>query len=354
MKINSIVLKNALKPIIGLAQLNATIPALENLRITLNNGKIHLITANQETMAFTELSTAEMGEGDYLIDATLLNNFLNNIENKELDFSFEDEIVTIKYKGGKVKLPYLSGDNFIKPPKHEYSDSIIVQSETFLDSLNKAVKFSANHDLRVALNGVYIEKSHNGMTLVATDAHKMCVVDIDGDFPDFKEVIIPKSIINLTNGVKGEVVINLSDRNIKMKIGDYTFISRLIDAKFPNFKALIPENNNKAIIDKNLLSSGVKRLLVTSNKLTNVGVFDFKGEELEILSEDLDYNRSIKETLPVKSDLPIKIGFNLRFLTTILSALKEDTVDIRLSEPNRGIVFKENNTTLLLMPVNIQ
>lgn len=353
MKINSVVLKNALKPIVGLAQSSTTIPVLENLRIKIGGGNIHLITANQETMAFTELVIDDKSEGDYLVNATLLNNFLNIVGNKELDFNFENRTLSIKYQGGEVKFPYLDGSEFINAPKVEYSDDIVIQSETFLESLNKAAKFCSSDDIRQMLNGVYMEKSDEGITIVATDAHRMCVVDIEGDFPSFQGVIIPKSIINLTHGMKGEVVVNLSDSNIRMEVGNYTFVSRLIDAKFPNFRAVIPNNNNNATIDKNLLSNGIKRMIVTANKLTNMGVFDFKGEEIELSSQDIDLSQSMKEVIPAKSDLPIKIGFNLKFLISILSSLKKETVNMYLSEPNRGVVFKEDNTTLLLMPVNI-
>lgn len=354
MKLNSVVLKNALKPIIGLAKSNTITPILENLRIKISKGNICLITANQEAMAFTNLYTVRGEEGDYLINAALLNNFLNIVGNKELDFNFENGILTIKYPGGKVKLPYMDGAEFIKSPKVEYGDDIIIQSDSFLEALNKAVKFCVSDDLRVILTGVYMGKSDKGITLAATDAHKLCVIDIEGEFPNLNDVILPKNIINLTHGMSGETIINLSETNIKLRIGNYTFVSRLIGGEYPNFRAIIPNNDNNATIDKNLLSGGVKRMLVTANNMTYQGIFNFKGEELELSSEGVNFSQSMKETIPSKSDLPIKVGFNLKYLVSILSVLEKETVNIYLSEPNKGVTFKEDNTTLILMPVNIQ
>jgi len=162
-------------------------------------------------------------------------------------------------------------------------------------------------------------------------------------------------------GKDTEVKMGFNDTNVSFVFEDTILMCRLIDAKYPNYEAVIPkENPNTLEINRTELLGSLKRISIFSNRTTHQVIIDKKGNMLTILAEDKDYNSKGTETLTCVGDgNDLKIGFNARFLAEMLSNLTSDKVKIAMSAPNRaGIITPIENIddeiiTMLVMPVMI-
>src|SRR5690606_10695775 len=114
-----------------------------------------------------------------------------------------------------------------------------------------------NDDLRPVMSGVFFQFSTEGLTFVATDAHKLVKYQrTDVKASQAAEFIMPKKPLNLLKGIlaasESEVTIEYNDSNAKFTFDNIELICRLIDGKYPNYEAVIPkENPNKLSIDRN-------------------------------------------------------------------------------------------------------
>jgi DNA polymerase III sliding clamp (beta) subunit (PCNA family) len=139
--------------------------------------------------------------------------------------------------------------------------------------IDKLSDFTGNDDLRPVMSGINIQKEYNGVFATATDAHKLMTIDISDHIDlktedDFNFIISIDNLINYLSFV-GDVKVNFksaetSSKNtqsdfIFIETENSRFVSKNIDGKYPNYRAVIPkENIHKLSVDlkdfKNLLN----------------------------------------------------------------------------------------------------
>ena len=133
--------------------------------------------------------------------------------------------------------------------------------------------------------------------------------------------------------------------------------SRLIDARYPDFQAVIPTNNeNEVIVNRIDLLNSLKRVSIFSNKTTNALVFAVEGNALSVSCFDLDFSNDAKESLDCKHNgEDIEIGFNAKYLIEILNKLQGEEVIFSIGSDKNPALIKgsEDNVTMLVMPIMI-
>ena len=135
----------------------------------------------------------------------------------------------------------------------------MISEATLSSAISKTLFAAGNDDLRPVMSGVFFQFTSEGLTFVATDAHKLVrYVRKDIIAPSTAEFILPKKPLNLLKNTIGnskkDVKITYTDQNATFEYGEVTLTCRLIDGKYPNFQAVIPQDNpNHLIADRSAL-----------------------------------------------------------------------------------------------------
>ncbi|MBK6572998.1 MAG: hypothetical protein IPG21_11080 [Saprospiraceae bacterium] len=73
-----------------------------------------------------------------------------------------------------------------------------------------------------------------------------------------------------------------------LEFDNVLFTTRLIEAKFPDYNAVIPANNpNRMTVAREELDFFLKRLSIFANKTTNQVVLNIQNKSLTITAQDL-------------------------------------------------------------------
>ncbi len=305
-------------------------------------------------------------DGSIAISARLLLDTLKTFPDQPLTFKTEgNNTIEISSDQGKYDMAYFSGDEFPKSVSLPAPSKTVIPSNILAIAISKTIFAAGNDDLRPIMSGVFFQFSTQGLTFVATDAHKLVKytrTDVTAD--QTAEFIMPKKPLNLLKSVLGgtesDVTIEYNDANAKFTFDNVVLICRLIDGKYPNYEAVIPkENPNKLTVDRASFSNSVRRVSIFSSKTTHQIRLKMAGTELNISAEDLDFSNKADERLncDYQGD-DMQIGFNSRFLSEMLNNLSSNEVLIEMSLPNRaGILTPIDGTeegeqvTMLVMPV---
>ena len=216
------------------------------------------------------------------------------------------------------------------------------------------------------MTGVLFQLTPTGITLVSTDAHKL-VKFTRTDVKSAKEaqLIIPKNALGLLKATlpNSGVIVNVSYNaaNAFFTFGDTHLICRLVDARYPDYNAVIPQNNpGKLILNRLEFLNAIRRISIYSNKTTYQVILSISGSELKISAQDLDFSNEANETLGCSYEGgDMDIAFNARFLIEMLGVLDANDIEIELSTPTRAGILRptdknENEDLLMLvMPVMI-
>ncbi|RFC53319.1 DNA polymerase III subunit beta [Brumimicrobium aurantiacum] len=359
-----------LQTISGVLTTSNTLPILDNFLFEINDKTLRVSASDIETTMKTSFEVDANESGKVCIPAKLLLDVLKNLPDQPLTFTINEDNfgIEITYTNGKSKMVGYNGDDFPKVREIENTDSTTVNGEVLADAINKTIFATGTDDLRPVMSGVFCQFTTEDMTFVATDAHKLVRYSrTDSKASGNSSFILPKKALNMLKNNLGsqsdtEVKIEFNDSNAVFTFKDIELTCRLIDGKYPNYEAVIPqENPNVLTVDRESLLRSIKRVSIFANKTTHQVQLKISGSELAISAEDIDFSNEAKERLTCNYDgADIEIGFNSRFIIEMLSNISSDEIKLMMSQPNRaGLIVpatqeNENEDILMLvMPVMV-
>jgi len=211
------------------------------------------------------------------------------------------------------------------------------------------------------MTGVFFELSSNGIQFVATDAHRLVQYKrTDVSCPETNSFIVPKKPLNLLKNVlpnnEDEIKISYNSNHFFVTHDSTQLTCRLIDARFPDYKVVIPvDNPYKLVVNRTDFQSALRRVSVFSNKSTNQVALSISGSELQLTAQDVDFSFEGNERMNCQYDgSDLQIAFNAKFLIEMVGAADSEEVKVELSTPTKAGIVKpteQNNGEDLLMLV---
>lgn len=346
---------------------------LDNFLFQLEGNTLTMTASDIETTMITSMEvSAGEGSGKVAIASRLLLDTLREFSEQPLEFSINDSnlAMVIKSANGQYNFIGLNGDEYpIVPPMQEDAKSLSLSVENLETGIHKTIFCTADDELRPVMNGIYFDINQEGLTLVATDAHKLVrfkTIYLNSSLNEETEkmsFILPKKPATMLKNIlpkeSGDVLIKFDSKNATFKLSNYTLICRQVEGRYPNYNGVIPQNNlYKVIIDRSTLINALKRVSVFANQASNLIKLDINDNLIHISAQDIDFSISAEEKIPCQyNDNPIKIGFKSAFLIEMLNNLSTQEVVLELTDPSRaGIILpvddeKKENILMLLMPM---
>ena len=133
----------------------------------------------------------------------------------------------------------------------------------------------------------------------------------------------------------------------------------LIDARFPDYKVVIPPDNPyRLIVNKDDFQNALRRVNVFSNKSTNQVALNITGSELQMAAQDVDFSFEGNERMNCQYDgEDLAIAFNAKFLIEMLNAADTEDIRLELSTPTKAGLVKPSEQAegeelmMLIMPL---
>src|SRR5882762_1314477 len=359
--VSSSALLKQLQQISGVINANTVLPILEDFLFEVEKNKLTVVATDLETVMKVHLEVEAKDTGRVCIPAKILIDSLKNIPDQPLTFNIDKHFaVELTSDNGKYKVMGENPDNFPKEPATDETTSFTATSSSLVTAINKALFAVSNDDLRPAMTGVFFELDTKGITFVATDAHRLVRYTLaDVSCPKKDSFIVPKKPLSLLKGSlpdnEDELNLSYNSNHLFVKHGGTELVCRLIDARFPDYKVVIPvDNPYKMTVTKNDFQNALRRVSVFSNKSTNQVALTISGSELQLASQDIDFSFEGNERMTCQYDgEDLQIAFNARFLIEMLSGADTAEINMELSTPTKAGIIKPteqaDNEELLML-----
>jgi len=340
-------LVSGLQRIQNIVQSRSTMPILSNVRLETDKDGIQLFATDLE-IGLQDRIPAEIQEaGKITVSARKFYEIAKELKEEQIRVESKNHQQIVIHSGkSSFKLRGLSAEEYPSFPEIKETGKITLPSGLLLEMIKKT-SYAVSSDLtRLSLNGVLLHLPANrkkSIEMVATDGHRLSMVE--RKLPSGKEtkqgikVIVPKKAINelkkyLDDGDHGDLEIIISENHIAFQEGSYILLSRLIDAKFPNYEDVIPkENPNSLILSRELFQGVIRRVAILSDEKTNAIQLSLRKGELLVSSNNPEIGEA-SESLPTDyQDADIDVGFNVRYMQDITSAFQGEEVRILLGDP---------------------
>ena len=366
--VNTNLLLNKLQSVSGTIVSKPVIPILDHFLFDLKAGKLTITGTDLETSMSTSLDVQSDEDVKIAVPSKLCMDTLKALPNQPVTFTVDSDNNSIELKSefGRYKLVGQNASDFPRIPDTTSENSFTMEAGTLSSSISQTIFASGNDELRLSLTGVYVQLYNDNAVFVATDANRLVKVERSDVKPEVEtNFILPKKALNLLKSNlpqdDTETKVDFNDSNAFFSFGDVRLICRLIDERYPDYKAVIPTDNpNKLSVNRQDFLSSVKRISIFGNKTTNQINIKITGSELTIYAEDLDLSNEAVERLGCDySGEDMEIGFNSKLLIEMLQNISTPDIIIELSTPSRAgnILPTDNidneNLLMLIMPMMI-
>ncbi len=368
-KINRSTFFKTLSHLQGIVDKKNSLPILSNILIEAKNNELKLSSTDMDISIIEKIKCNILEDGSTTINSQILYDIVRKIdETSEIEIiSNNGKLLTLRADGSRFSLACLPKEDYPIIDQENSGTNIKINSKILFKLIDKTKFAISNEETRYFLNGLYFnisnETNNNVVTLVGTDGHRLAKfsesIEANGD--QMSGVIIPKKTIHelskLLSEIDYDIPISISSNKIIFKIESITFISKLIDGSFPDYKRVIPKDNNNTLkINRETLLSAVDRVSTIANEkspvikfklLKNILNLNTINNESSSASEDLNINYSGEE---------IEIGFNSKYIMDIVNCLEDEEISIKLKDNTSPIIAVENsnaNLVYVLMPMRV-
>ena len=372
--VNSQQLHKQLQSLSGVLSSSNTMPIIGCFHFHLEENNLTIKTTDLTTtlMARMTVETGRMeGSEEVAVPSKMLLDILKTFDDVPLTFDIDTTNFSIDIVSGQgqYRLAGMDAATYPTMPVAESTSKIEMSGAALVNAINKTVFATSNDEMHQQMSGIYCEMTPDGVTFVATDAHKLVRYrrkDVTSD--ESTNFILPKKPIIIVKNIlaarkeEGDVTIEYNNTNLFITFDNFYIVCRLVDGRYPNYEAAIPKDNpNKLILDRQSFLNTLKRVSIFASEATRQVRLSISADHIDISAEDLELSNNARETIPCQYEGdPMDIGFNAKFLTEMISYLDSEQVLVELSHPSRaGIIFpygeddsdKKDDILMLVMPV---
>ncbi len=363
------ILLKSLNFVQGVVEKKNTLPILSNVLLQLKDKKLSIIATDLDMIFYDEIKDIKIiKEGSTTTSAAILYDILRKISsNSELNFELKYENkLSLKSENADFNLLCLPTDNFPSFADEFEGQEITLNNKRFLKLLNKTKISISNDDTRHYLNGIFLHlnelQGRNFLTGVATDSHRLSSssLEIEGS-NEFNSLILPRKTVfqlcSLLTEISDQLKMQTSENKIKFTLGNIKLISKVIDGKFPDYKKVVPNTNDKTLI----VSS--KEFINSIERVASVSLDRKEGVRLTINKDNVqlsvnsansgDGNEKIKAKFSSEN---LKISFNSKYLIDIASEVEDKNLKINLKDSVSPVLIEDvsdKNSYYVIMPMKI-
>ena len=341
----------------------ASLPVLNNVLIRVDGGKTTLTTTNLDMAVVDFLPVSSSNDGVVTVPARLLAEFVSNLPRGEvIKITTKDTKVTVAAGKYSSMMNGTLADDFPELPEINEEKAVVFKMgiDEFKVGLNQVIIASSNDMTRPALTGVYFNTADGVLAVAATDGYRLAEKKLIEKVESEVAAIVPTSslqeVMRSISDDMEEIEISFSQDLVRFRLGEVEIISKLIDGSYPDYRKLIPRDNNiKVVLKRDELMRVTKLAALFARNAGGSITCETKKPDVfsvKSVANEFGENDSVIETA---IEVEGKVNLNSRYLIDALNALEEDEVEFVFADRISPVVLKNkkgDEYTHIVMPLN--
>lgn len=349
----------------GIVERKNTIPILANVLIEAAGDEVKLLATDLEVALRSRCSASVAKAGSLTLPAKKLYEIIRSLPETDVRISEDKNGVKVAADRFDSRMQTLPREDFPALPDATGKDRAALPRTALKEMVAKTQFAITGEDTRYFLNGAKFVLRPDNLTLVATDGHRLALVEVNHSVGVKEEsgVILPKKTLlelgKLLLEGDGDVMFESGENHLFFEVGGRVLISRMIDGQFPAYERVIPQGNDKHIeFERDRLTNAVKRVALLSNERSRAVKLEIKKGKVEVTSSSSEFGEAHEE-LPVDyTGGGLTISFNAQYVLDFLSVVETDAVTLSLKDEVSQAVMKPVGAegydyTYVIMPMRV-
>jgi DNA polymerase-3 subunit beta len=349
----------------GIVERKNTIPILANVLMEAKGEEVRMLATDLEVALRSRCQASVAKGGSLTLPAKKLYEIVKALP--ETDVRIEEDKNGVKVAADRFdsRMQTLPREDFPTLPEATGKERASLPRTALREMVAKTHFAITGEDTRYFLNGAKFILRPDSMTLVATDGHRLALVEVKREGGGDQEigVILPKKTLlelgKLLPEGEGDITYEAGENHLFFEVGGRVLISRMIDGQFPAYERVIPKGNDKLIeFERERLTNAVKRVALLSNERSRAVKFEIDKGKVEVTSSSSEFGEA-HEQIPVEySAGAMTISFNAQYVLDFLNVVETDIVSLSLKDEVSQAVMKPVGAegydyTYVIMPMRI-
>jgi DNA polymerase-3 subunit beta len=327
----------------GVVEKRSTIPILSNVLLRAADDRLQIAATDLDVTIVSSCAATIKTPGGVTIEAKRFLDIVRSMPDDDVRLTIQDnDQLLIESGSAKFRLNTLPAEDYPTLPTVDVSKGHSIDLADLKTMVEKVIFAITHEETRFQLNGALLKVHSDKLEMVATDGHRMALVN----FPQLAEkgdegltILVPRKalheLLRLEADEEGKMLFGTSENHIFFLAGDRKLMARMIDVNFPNYMEVIArDNDRKVLVDRGRLLDSIRRVSLVANERTRAVRFDFAPGKLTVSSTNPELGDA-RETVPIDySGQPFFVGLNAAYVTDFLSAVDTNAVSLELKDEN--------------------
>lgn len=343
------------------AEKKTTMPILSNVLITAKEGEVTIASTDLEITSSASLKAEVKKRGSTTVNSKLFLDIARELPEGEVSIELnESERLTLSCQRSRFTMNGISSEEYPGLPGLALDIKDRFQSGALLRLIDRTLYAVSSDDTRYNLTGVCLEPAKGGTQAVATDGHRLSL-DFSSALKVKERAIVPRrGLIELKKLLESsdEIGLAIKEGFLVAETSKFRLAVRLIDGEFPDYAQVIPSDKGViAEIPTDELTHSLRRVVLLATDKTKCVKLDFDKETLVISSSSPELGEA-KEEIPIRyAGKRISVGFNARYMLDFLGSISEhQSIAIELHGelgPGKFFVRDDEGYLSIIMPMRL-
>ncbi|HVT03447.1 MAG TPA: DNA polymerase III subunit beta [Thermoanaerobaculia bacterium] len=342
----------------GVVEKRSTIPILSNVLLRAAGKTLDIAATDLDVTLLSSCPAQVKTPGAVTVEARRFFDVIRSLPDEDVRLVVDGNFsIQIESGTAKFRLLGLAPEDYPTLPKVDVTNAFSVDFEDLKTMVEKVIFAITHEETRFQLNGALLKVVGNKMEMVATDGHRMALVNVPKPVEATKgredlTILVPRKalheILRLESGEDAKVRFGTSENHLFFEVGDRRLMARMIDVNFPNYMDVISrDNDRKVMVDRERLLSTIRRVSLVANERTRAIRFDFAPGKLTVSSTNPELGDA-RETVPVDyAGAPFFVGLNGAYVSDFLNAVETDGVSLELKDENSQCIGRPMSSDAL-------
>ena len=362
-------IREAINKITSVVDRKNTRPILAYTLVEAGNGTISFSATDLEVSAKVKIEAVTNLPGSFCVNAKNFSDILRELPNSNIELILNESENSLKINCGDIHFNLLiyKNEDFPQLVFQNKNNEFTINSDRVLEIINKTSHAISNDETRLFLNGIYLQEIDSKLRAVATDGHRLSMIDTDLEDSRIENlvngVIIPRKGVGelkrlAESNIRSQITIGVDDSFMYVNSDEKYFLSiRLISREYPKYQAVIPQKTSfNMATDKSALFDALRRIKIMSNEKSNGVRVKLNEKEMVLMANHPSLGEA-KETISVDySGREMEIGFNAKYLIDTLATFDDGDIQFEMHNEFSAVVVKSPNVPNMLgiiMPLKL-
>ena len=349
--------------VVGVVERRQTLPVLANFLLEVDEDQLRVTGSDMEVEMVGTASAEVAQSGAVTVPARKLVDICKALpEGARIDVQLNGEKLALHAGRSRFTLATLPAAEFPSSDASGDADRVEVPEDRLHWLIEKTSFAMANQDVRHYLNGLLLEFRSGLLRAVATDGHRLALAEMEASVDgEGRSLILPrKGVVELSRMLGDDeesAQLALGRNFVQVTRRGLTLTSKLIDGRFPDYEAVIPMSQDKAMqLDRIAFIQALQRAAILSNeKYRGVRVESIDGA-IRIVAHNPQQEEATEEIEAEHNYDGLVVGFNVNYLLDALGSISGERVRLSLKSADSSCLVTavdSDDVRQVVMPLKL-